>query len=112
MIIETSQEYFSISMLGRKQVCRLAYSVNNLENFVASNAKFLLARKPTPCATFVTQLTCYTLGRRRTLKRSVAICTTLLRPELRKSLGISTPTSQQVQMDILVEKREEFLTLG
>ena len=50
------------------------------------------------------------------LKRFVSICTTLLRqllrPGLGKSLGISTPTSQQVQLDILVEKREEFLTVG
>jgi len=36
----------------------------------------------------------------------------LLRPEVGKSLGISTPTSQQVQMEILVEKRQEFLTAG
>ena len=27
-------------------------------------------------------------------------------------LGISTPTSQQVQMEILGEKQEEFLTAG
>jgi len=37
----------------------------------------------------------------------VAICTPLprqlLRPEVGKSLGISTPTSRQVQMEILVE---------
>jgi len=54
--------------------------------------------------------------RHRTLKRFVAICTTLprqlLRPEVGKSLGISTPTSRQVQMEILVEKREEFMTAG
>lgn len=36
----------------------------------------------------------------------------LFRPEVRKSLGISTPTSKQVQMEILVEKREEFLAVG
>ena len=49
--------------------------------------------------------------RHRTLKRFVAICTTLprqlLRPEVRKSLNINTPISQQAQMEILVEKREE-----
>ena len=50
------------------------------------------------------------------LKRFAAICTTLprefLRPEVRKSLDISTPISQQVQMEISLEKREEFLTAG
>ena len=50
--------------------------------------------------------------RHETLKRFVyiAICTTLPRQLLRpKTLGISTPTSQQVQMEILVDKQEEFL---
>ena len=35
-------EHFSISIFGRKHVCRLAYSINNLkwtENFVAAIAK-------------------------------------------------------------------------
>jgi len=54
--------------------------------------------------------------RQQKLKRFVAICTTLPRqllgPEVRKSLGISTPTSQRVQMEILVEKRKEFPTAG
>ena len=35
-----------------------------------------------------------------------------MRLEVGKSLGISTLTSQQVQMEILVEKREKFLTAG
>ena len=51
-----------------------------------------------------------------TLKRFVAICATplsqLLRPEVEKSLGISTQTSQQVQMEILVEKWVECLIAG
>ena len=33
MIIETSREYFSISIFGGKHVYRLAYSINNLENW-------------------------------------------------------------------------------
>ena len=52
--------------------------------------------------------------RQQTLKRFVAICTTLPRQlwrhEVRKSLGISTPRFLGVQMEVLVEKREEFLT--
>ena len=48
--------------------------------------------------------------RHRTLNVYRAICTNLLRKLLRpKTLGISTPTSQQVQMEILVDKQEEFL---
>ena len=32
MIIETFREhFFSISIFGRKHVCRLAYSINNLQ---------------------------------------------------------------------------------
>ena len=50
--------------------------------------------------------------RRRTLKRFVAFRATLLRPKVGKSLGIFTPTSQKVQMEILVEKRGEFWTAG
>jgi len=54
--------------------------------------------------------------RQQTLKRFVVICTTLprqlSRPEVRKSLGVSTPRFLQVQMEVLVEKREEFLTAG
>ena len=33
MIIETFHEHFSISIFGRKHVCRLAYSINNSENW-------------------------------------------------------------------------------
>ena len=32
MITETSRERFSISIFGRKHVCRLAYCINNFEN--------------------------------------------------------------------------------
>ena len=33
MITETSRENLNISIFGRKHVCRLAYSVNNFENW-------------------------------------------------------------------------------
>ena len=50
------------------------------------------------------------------LERFVGICATLprqlWRPEVCKSLADFTPTSKQIQMEILVEKREEFLTAG
>ena len=78
-------------------------------NFVASSADFLLARKPTPCATFVMQLCpCRVLSSPNAQAFYYTFYSTSL-PRL-KTLGISTATSQQVQMEILVEKREELLT--
>lgn len=47
------------------------------------------------------------------LKRFIAICTSLPGQLLRqKTIGISTPTSQQVQIEIFWEKREDLLTAG
>ena len=110
-------EHFSISIFGRKPVCRLAYSINNLkrtENFVAAiakpfsshynvvafNADSLLARKP-----FVTQLKCYT-GRSSPNAQALILLQLFVLVRRgnywgQKPLGISTPTSQQVQEEMV-----------
>ena len=94
MIADTFGEHFSISIFGRKSVCHLTYSVSNLymshsaHSRTSSLAKLtsFLARIPTPYATFVTQLKCYTSSITFITERSsvvITICTSLQRQLLR-----------------------------
>ena len=108
MVIETSREYFRISNFGRKRHASF-YNVLVLHKqtvWLTDTHSYTRPDSWFPVADF----------RHRTLKRFVAICATLprqlWRTEVWNSLAISTRTSQQIQIEILVEKREEFLTAG
>ena len=84
------------------------------KNFVASRS-----RECHPCHATKVLLLWQTFVTKRSGERCSylsIICATLprklSRPDIWKSLAIFTPTSQQIQMEILVEKREEFLPAG